>query len=178
MIRLCTVRSISTSIFVFVCVMIVVPSTSFSKDLETRHVFRIERSKNANIVQYDVQLTPDGKIYAKEAVIAYWIRLAKDGQRKELSSSQRRWAYGFKTKYNAKRNFAILDMKADIGRKIKVYAVDGVYRAETRIDGQPAFIEKIYITSIEGGLLPKVQSIGLYGKDTVTGEDRYEKIKP
>ena len=178
MIRLCTVRSISTYIFILVCVLMVVPAKSFSKDLETRHVFRIERSKNANIVQYDVQLTPNGKIYAKEAVIAYWIRLAKDGQRKELSSSQRRWAYGFKTKYNAKGNFAILDMKADIGRKIKVYAVDGVYRAETRIDGQPAFIEKIYITTIEGGILPKVQSIGLYGKDTVSGEDRYEKIKP
>ena len=158
--------------------MIVVPSTSFSKDLETRHVFRIERSKNANIVQYDVQLTPDGTIYSKEAVIAYWIRLAKNGQRKELSSTQRKWAYGFKTKYDAKGDFVILEMKAKIGRKIKVYAVDGVYRAETRIDGQPAFIEKIYITSIEGGLLPKVQSIVLYGKDTVTGEDRYEKIKP
>ncbi len=178
MIRLCTFRSISTYIFILVCVVMVVPSKSFSKDLETRHVFRIERSKNANIVQYDVQLTPDGKIYSKEAVIAYWIRLAKDGQRKELSSTQRRWAYGFKTKYDAKGNFAILEMRAKIGRKIKVYAVDGVYRGETRIDDQPAFIEKIYITTIEGGMLPKVQSIGLYGKDILTGEDRYENIKP
>jgi hypothetical protein len=158
--------------------MMAVPFKSFSKDLETRHIFRIERSKNANIVQYDVQLTPDGKIYSKEAVIAYWIRLAKDGQRKELSSIQRKWAYGFKTKYDAKSNFAILEMKAEIGRKIKVYMVDGVYRAETGIDEQPAFIEKIYITTIEGGILPKVQSIELYGKDTLTGEDRYEKIKP
>ncbi len=158
--------------------MMAIPSKSFSKDLETRHVFRIERSKNANIVQYDVQLTPDGKIYSKEAVIAYWIRLAKDGQRKELSSTQRRWAYGFKTKYDAKDNFAILEMRAKIGRKIKVYAVDGVYRGETRIEDQPAFIEKIYITTIEGGMLPKLQSIGLYGKDILTDEDRYEDIRP
>jgi hypothetical protein len=158
--------------------MMAIPSKSFSKDLETRHVFRIERSKNANIVQYDVQLTPDGKIYSKEAVIAYWIRLAKDGQRKELSSTQRRWAYGFKTKYDAKNNFAILEMRAKIGRKIKVYAVDGVYRGETRIEDQPAFIEKIYITTIEGGMLPKLQSIGLYGKDILTDEDRYEDIRP
>jgi len=69
-------------------------------------------------------------------------------------------------------------MTADIGRKIKVYAVDGVYHGETRIDGQPAFIEKIYITTVEGGMIPKVKSIGLYGKDTSTGEDRHEKIKP
>jgi len=81
MIRLCTFRSISTYIFILVCVVLVVPTQSFSKDLEARPLFRIERSKNANIVQYDVQLTPDGKIYSKEPVIAYWIRLAKDGNR-------------------------------------------------------------------------------------------------
>ena len=178
MIRLCIFRSTSTYIFILICVMMAVPSKSFSKDLETRHVFRIERSKNANIVQYDVQLTPDGRIYPKEAVIAYWIRLAKNGQRKELSATQIRWAYGFKTKYDVKGNFATLEMKADIGRKIKISAVDSVYRGETMIDGQPAFIEKIYITTIEGGMIPKVKSIELYGKDTSTGEDRYEKIKP
>ena len=71
-----------------------------------------------------------------------------------------------------------MDMVAKIGRKIKVYEADGVYRGEIRIDGQPAFIEKIYITSKEGGMIPKVLSIELYGKDTETGEDRYEKIKP
>ncbi len=178
MIQLCTFRSISIYIFILICIVMVVPSKSFSKDIETRHLFRIERSKNANIVQYDVQLTPDGKIYSNEPVIAYWIRLAKDGQRKELSSNQKRWAYGFQTKYDVKGNFAIVKMRAKIGRKIKVYAVDGVYRGEIRIDGQPAFIEKIYIATIEGGMLPKVQSIGLYGKDTLTGEDRYENIKP
>lgn len=178
MIRSSTFRTIITYIFILVGIMVVIPSSSFSKDLETRHIFKIERSKNANIVQYDVQLTPDGKLYAKEAVIAYWIRLAKDGQRKELTSTQVRWAYGFKTKYNADDNIATLEMKAGIGRKIKVYAVDGVYHGETKIDGKPAFIERIYITTVEGGMIPKVKSIRLYGKDISTGEERYEKIKP
>jgi len=171
-------RSISTGILVLFCVVLVVPCKSFSTDLEIRPVFRIERSKNANVVQYDAQLTPDGEIYAKEPVIAYWIRLAEEGQRKELSWIQRRWAYGFKAQYHAEGNFAILEMRANIGRTIKVYAVDGVYRGETRIDGRPAFIEKIYITTIEGGILPKVQSIELYGIDPCTGEDRYERFKP
>jgi hypothetical protein len=163
---------------ILICAVLVTPPQSFAIDLETRHLFKIERSKNANIVQYDVQLTPDGKLYPKEPVIAYWIRLAQDGRRKELTSIQRRWAYGFKAKYDAKENYAIMDMVAKIGRKIKIYAADGVYRGEIPIDGQPAFIEKIYITSKKGGMIPKVLSIELYGKDTETGEDRYEKIKP
>jgi len=154
------------------------PSNSFSKDLECRHLFKIERSKNANIVQYDVQLTPDGKLYPKEPVIAYWVRLAEDGRRRELSFIQKKWAYGFETKYDAKGNFAIMKMVAKIGRKIRVYEVDGVYRGEIQICGHPAFIEKVFITSIECGFFPNVKSIGLYGKDTRTGEDRYEKTKP
>ena len=154
------------------------PSRSFSKDLENRHLFKIERSKNANIVQYDVQLTPDGKLYPKEPVIAYWFRLAEDGRRRDLSFIQKRWAYGFETKYDAKGNFATMKMVAKIGRKIKVCEVDGVYRGEIQICGQPAFIEKVFITSIERGFIPKVKSIELYGKDTITGEDRYEKIRP
>lgn len=163
---------------ILICAVLVTPAQSFAEGLETRHLFKIERSKNANIVQYDVQLTPDGKLYPKEPVIAYWIRLAKDGRRKELTSIQRKWAYGFKATYNAEENYAIMDMVAKIGRKIKVFEADGVYRGEIRIDGQPAFIEKIYITSKEGWMLPKVLSIELYGKNTETGEDRYEKIKP
>ena len=176
--RSCNCLSTNTLLLILFCVLLFIPPRSLAKDLETRHLFRIERSKNANIVQYDVQLTREGKIYSKEPVIAYWIRLAKDGQRKELSSTQKRWAYGFKAKYDAKGNFAILEMRAKIGRKIKVYEVDGAYYAQTRIDGQPAFIEKIHITTIEGGMIPKVQSIELYGKDTIKGEDRYENIKP
>jgi len=68
---------------------------------ETRHLFKIERSKNANIVQYDVQVTPDGKLYQQEPIIAYWIRLTEDGRKRELTFFQRKWSYGFKTKYDA-----------------------------------------------------------------------------
>jgi hypothetical protein len=161
-----------------VAVALVAPRYSFGKDLEARPLFRIERSKNANVVQYDAQLTPDGKLYSKEPVIAYWIRLAKDGRKEGLSFAQRRWAYGFKAKYKAKANTASIEMAAKIGRKIKVLEVDGEYRAQTRIDGQQAFIERIFITSIEGGTLPKVESIELYGKDAETDVERYEKINP
>lgn len=141
-------------------------------------MFKIERSKNANIVQYDVQLTPDGKLYPKEPVIAYWIRVAEDGRKKELTSFQRKWYYGFKTKYDVRSNSAIMEMVARSVRKIKVYEVEGVYRGEIRIDGQPAFLEKIFVTSSKSGLYQKVTSIELYGKDTKTGVDRYERIKP
>lgn len=138
----------------------------------------IQRSKNINIVQYDAQLTPAGKLDPKEPVIAYWVMLAEDGRKQQLTWIEKEMAYGFKAKYEANGDFAILDMVADIGRRVKIYEKEGIYRAETLIDGKPAFVEKIYIKSIEGHILPRVEYMELSGHDIETGDDRYEKVIP
>jgi hypothetical protein len=157
---------------------LLIPSWSFSGDRETRHLFTIHRSKNANVVQYDAQLTPEGKLNPKEPIIAYWIMLAEDGREQQLLWVEKKLAYGFEAKFEAGGKFAIMDMVAPIGRKVKVYEKDGMYRAETLIDGRPAFVERIYIKSIEGGALPKVEYVELYGQDIETGDSCYEKLIP
>jgi hypothetical protein len=151
---------------------------SAGKGLETRPLFRIERSKNANFVQYDVQVAPDGKLDPKEPVIAYWIRRAEDGRKKELTAFQRTWYYGFKATYDAATNSALMEMAAKNLREIRIHKVEGVYRGESIIDGQPAFLDKIFVTSVVSGVARKVTSVELYGKDVRTGFDRYEKITP
>lgn len=154
------------------------PIESLSKNRPTQHLFKIERSKNENIVQYDVQMKADGKLDSKEPVIAYWVRLAKDGRKEDLKWAEKNFAYGFKVKYNAKTNTATMDMVAKINRKIKVYEVEGRYRAVTTIDGQSAYLNKIFISSKGKGVSTKVTSIELFGKDEETGEDRHEKLTP
>jgi hypothetical protein len=176
-IRSGTSLSISILFVIIASAAIVHGRQPLCEGLETRHLFKIERNKNANIVQYDVQVTPDGKLYQKEPVIAYWIRVAEDGRERELTSFQRKWYYGFKTKYDVGSNSAIVEMDRSV-REIKVYEVEGVYRGEIQIDGQPAFLEKIFVASIKSWLYRKVTSIELYGKDTKTGVDCYEMIKP
>jgi hypothetical protein len=170
--------SLSILFVILATAPIVYGSQPLSQGLETRHLFKIERSKNTNIVQYDVQVTPDGKLYQKKPVIAYWIRLAEDGRKRELTFFQRKFSYGFKTKYDAGSNSAILQMVAARSREIKVYEVEGKYRGETRIDGQPAFLERIFVTSIKNGFYRKTNFIELFGKDIKTGVDCYEKLTP
>ena len=157
--------------------LLAIPCSSFCTDLQTQHLFTLGRSKNANIVQYDVQLTSDGKLYPEKPVIAYWIRLAEDGRQKELTWFQRKWYYGFTTKYHPISNAAIIEM-VRCQREIKISEKEGVYRGEVRIDGQPAFLERIFVTYPEKGLLRTGGYVELYGKDTKTGVDRYEKIGP
>jgi hypothetical protein len=177
-IRSGTPLSISLLFVIIFSAAIVHGRQPLCQSLETRHLFKIERSKNANIVQYDVQVTPDGKLYPEEPVIVYWIRLAEDGRERELTFFQRKWSYGIKTKYDPASNSAIVEIVAARSRAIKVYEVAGVYRGETHIDGKPAFLERIFVTSAKNSLYPTGNFIELFGKDIKTGVDCYEKIKP
>jgi hypothetical protein len=161
-----------------ICTTLLIPVRCFSKELAIEHLFRIERSKNANVVQYDAQLTPEGKLKPEKPVIAYWIMNANSGGKEDLSWVEKKMAYGFSVEYDTKGDFWIMDLVADIQRKIKVYKANGRYRAETLIDGRPAFIDRIYIESIEGGMRPKVKYMEFFGKGIKTGSTLYEKFIP
>lgn len=144
-----------------------------------RHpLFKIERNKNANIVQYDAQATSDGSLHKREPVVVYWIRLASDGARRKLNWLQRRFAYGFRAKLDREANRVELDMVADIGRPITVDRHEGVYRASMRIGGVTCLVEKFYVDSRGKGLGTRVNYTELIGTDPNTGEPCYEKLIP
>ena len=170
--------SVSTILIILISAALLIPVESLSKSARTQHIFKIERSKNANIVQYDVQIKADGKLDPKKPVVAYWVRLKSDGRKEDLKWVEKKFAYGFSAKYDAKTNTAVMDMAAKIKREIKVLEVESEYRAETTIDGQPAFLDKIFISSKGKGMSTKVKYMELFGKDVETGKDRYEKFKP
>ena len=70
-------------------------------------------------------------------------------------------------------------MKAAVGRRIRVRWVDGRYRAETEIAGQPAVIQRIYIKSSERRFLwPRVDYIDFAGTDIAIGASLEERYKP
>ena len=146
--------------------------------IEQQHLFKIERSKNANIVQYDARVRPDGALDPDKPIVGYWIRLAEDGRKMKLRFFEKRFAYGFRAAYDPASNSVTLVLKAGIGRDLKVLEIMDGYRAMTTIDGRNALIEKIFVQSSGKRLFTKVEYIELYGVDSVTGEDRFEKYVP
>ncbi len=143
----------------------------------TQPLFIIERSKNANVVHYDVQLK-EGKLDPKEPVLVYWILVAKDGRRDDLNFVERK-AYGVDVKDNKAGGDLKMTLNAYSKRDITVRQVEEAFRAEVVIDGKPSIFEKMFVNSTERTLLPpKVNYIELFGKDLETGEKRYEKILP
>lgn len=163
---------------IIISTVLLVPVACLSEALEVSPLFRIERSKNANIVQYDAQLTAEGKLKPEKPVIVYWIMHENRGEKEDLNWIEKKMAYGFSVEYVPKGNFWLMDLVADIQRKIKVYEANGRYRAETLIDGHRAFIDTIYIKSIEDTIRPKVRYIEFFGKAVETGRSVYEKFVP
>ena len=63
-------------------------------------------------------------------------------------------------------------------RGITVFIDSGKAVAQAVINGGLSRLEKIYISSRETKMLPKVNYVELFGVDPKTGERRYEKIVP
>jgi len=159
-------------------IMLCMPLLVCSETLTSHPLFHIERSKNANIVQYDAQVAEDGKLYKKEPVEGYWIRLNEQGQKQKLSWIQRTFAFGFDVKLDKNREAALLDMKADVGEEIKIVREGDQYRATITIDGASSYFEKMYIDATRDGFSLDVRYVELFGEDMKTGEPRYEKRLP
>jgi hypothetical protein len=141
-------------------------------------LFTIERSKNANVVQYDIRLTAEGTPDPERPITGYWVRKAEDGRKKPLKWIEEKLAYGFEARYDSQQDVIFLKMVADGDRPIRVYRHEGYYCAETRIEGRPAFIQTIYVKSTETALLPRVDFIDFNGIDVETGEPRHERHVP
>lgn len=153
-----------------------IPDSSHSSS-KTQRLFRIERSKNDNIVAYDLRLDGDGRPDPKSPVEAYWV-IAEDGARYALSAVQKRFAYGFKSEL-VDPEVVVLRLAADLGREIRVERVRGVFRALIDIGGRRAVLDHIYVKSVERKLLlPSVEFVDLFGFDPDTGDERRERILP
>lgn len=140
----------------------------------SRNLFKIERSKNANIVMYDVFIDENGEINKRNPMDAYWMLYADKGQRQDLSTFDKK-AYGYKVKYN-EEGFYNLNLKA-VEDNIELKMVDGDPKAELMINKKPAYLTKVYVSSEDGFLgIPKVSYYTLTGIDTETGEEVSEKI--
>ena len=154
------------------------PAVVCAAQTEPQSLFKIERSKNANIIQYDAQIGSDGKLLKKEPVIGYWIRLAEQGQVQQLSWVQRTFAFGFSAEYHRDSDTATIDMVADIGQPITVKRVEGKYMAVIDFEGQPSQLERIFIQAHGKGISVTVEYVEIFGIDLKSGEPTYGKIIP
>lgn len=139
-------------------------------------LFRIERSKNANVVVYEAEAGAKTALAKKNPISASWILLAKDGRRASLSFFEKMLAYGFEVDVADDAQTAALRLKALKGRALKVLNQGGQLVAIGKIGGVDAVLRRVFVTTDERGAVPEVISIELFGVDPATGAACTEKI--
>jgi hypothetical protein len=144
--------------------------------LPSRELFTLARNKNANVVKYALRTARNGRLDSANPVEAYWLMLAEDGRREELTWTERQLAYGFSVSAPTSDGF-MLHLTACSSRPLRVRAIDGSYRAELRIAKQPAFLRRIFVQTDNGALIPSVRYVEVSGL-TASGQAVSERITP
>ncbi len=140
-------------------------------------LFRIARSKNANVVAYEANLVGAHQVDDREPVRAVWLMDAEDGRRDGLTLFERLFAFGFDVETASPQPGFWVILKAQRARPIRMRESEGCPRAFAIISGREAILRRIYVEASGSGLVPAVQSVSLFGVDPATGEPLKETIR-
>jgi hypothetical protein len=142
----------------------------------TREIFHIQRSAGPSIVRYDARLGKDGRLDLKTPVVAY--RLHPDGRVEHLDAVERSFFYGFKVRRDESGQWWHFTVVSAKSRPMKLHLVNGQPRAEGRIGGVWAYVQKFYVKYKEKSVVPGVEWIDLFGVDVKTGAHVHERVAP
>jgi len=143
--------------------------------IKTDSLFFIERSKNKNVVQYDVCLKDDTELIDRSPVKAYWV--LENGETKTLNALESQLAYGVQSQRRLGTNRYLINLVALKTRDIIVEKVDDDYKAILLIDGKPSYLEKVYVESEERWSgLPKVHYVDVFGSTVQTNTAVKERL--
>jgi hypothetical protein len=148
--------------------------SSASQAARGNELFRIERSKNKNVVIYNFQRGPSG-LHVPSPIRAFWLMLAEDGRREELTWAERKLAYGYDVA-DVSVEGCVLRLSACSKRQLRIERQGNGFRAICNISAQRAVLERIFVQTSEGALLPSVQHVDLFGKSAISGLSLKERL--
>ena len=168
----------SLAIVLLLVILSLFPQPIFAVSGEkASHLFFIERSKNKNLVQYDIRLTENSTLPDLRPVNVYWI--LENGRHEELNPIEREYAYGIVHQEKLDQNKFKVILAGLKSLEIIVERMNDSFKAMVSINGRESILEKIYIKSKERPTgLPKILYIDLFGRTKETGLPIKERIAP
>lgn len=151
--------------------------SSLAANPDSKRLFTIERSKNANIVCYDVRLTRSGKLDQEEPIEVYWIMKAEDRHRESLTWFESFFAFGAEVVGTATEAGFRMQVVSIPERQLVVRKQGGVFRAVTSIAGRLSVLRTVYVHTEPGSLVPTKGYLEMFGVDMKSGTPTYERIQ-
>lgn len=165
-----------TTISLLLLLSTVLPLDLLADDIDysEHRLFHIERSKNKNIVCYDVNMKGI-ELDAYEPIKVYWINHEERfGARDDLSAIQKRLAFGYKVR-SKNKTAAQIAINAYPDRIIHIKKETQNFKCYTQIDKHEAVLSKIFVKTKDSNSL-KVEYIEFFGTSLSTGKSVRERI--
>lgn len=141
-------------------------------------MFYIQRNHNSNTIVYEAHFDENGMLDTEEPLLVSWIRYDEQGQRMELRTIEKWYAYGLKSK-KVKEKEGVYEI-ALVAYKDRVLQLvqTAPYKAQItmRVENQDCQLDHIYIQADNSSAWPSVEYIELFGFDWEMGHKKYEKI--
>ena len=144
---------------------------------EPGQLFYIERSSNSNTVVYALDRDDKGVVNASAPVTAFWRWYNVDGAKKGLNFAERMMAYGVSNDGIRSGKLTTFRVAALPERTMTLDLADPAQpRALIQMEGRSVILDYVYLEVVDGGLLPKVPSVDIFGNDQKTGKAVHEHI--
>ena len=141
-----------------------------------KELFSIGRSTNRNVLKYAIKLAQRGQPDAEQPVSAYWVMHEAGGRRESLTWFEQRFAYGWEIVGPVANEGFVMKLSVFGQRHIRITRRGSDYKALVQVRDRPAFLERVFVKTKEGGAFPKVLYVELHGRDAATGKAVSERI--
>jgi len=141
-------------------------------------LFFLQRTPDANTVVYQLNLDNDGVLNEKTPVKASWIRYEENGVMKELSTIEKKFAYGVQCKPIGNESYEVhLVSYKKLPMYLQKTPTDQQYRLYIKDEGKDLLLKRVFV-KVEGGSFwfPKVHYIDLFTVDSENGAQILKRI--
>jgi Domain of unknown function (DUF4833) len=144
---------------------------------EPNQLFYVQRSPNANTVVYAAKLDNKGEIDRGNPVEGFWRKFNIDGSKQSLNMIERMMAYGVRTDH-AQPGKSITFSIAALPERSFTLTLDAQHKPQALMQAGNHTIKVAYIYLLvkEGGLMPDVPALDVFGTDIATGKAVHEHL--
>ncbi len=149
----------------------------FKRPDEPNQLFYVQRSPNSNTVIYAARLDAKGALDKSEPVEGFWRKFNIDGSKQPLNFIERMMAYGVKQARTDKNGVTTFTIAALPERSITLNMdAAGKPQALMQAGKHTIKLSYVYLHVVEGGLMPEVPKLEIFGTDIATGKAIHEHL--
>jgi len=149
----------------------------FKRPDEPNQLFYVQRSPNANTIVYAARLDANGAIQRDNPVEAFWRKFNIDGSKQPLNFIERMMAYGVRTAPVTSGAPITFTIAALPERKLTLSLGAGKRpQALMQIGTRTVKVAYVYLHVVEGGLMPNVPELDIFGTDIASGKTVHEHL--